>query len=233
MGHEGYPSEGEVLLPLQQPQALHTWLPAGESLQGEYAVKQQGGDSIEEGSLDPSDENDNAQELPGGGFQGVTQPKQTPFLNPDTFQHWYMVENISKVKINRESCKALLDNGAQINTITPNYVKNHWLEMGLITDLISVRIACVGHRNAYTHLLGYVIVQVQVDGVQGYDEDQLALVVPDELKFAEWVPIILGTPTISHIVNVMKEREIDALVMPWANARVAHLLSMCWALPRC
>ena len=24
----------------------------------------------------------------------------------------------------------------------------------------------------------------------------------------------------------MKEREIDALVMPWANARVAHLLSV-------
>ena len=50
-----------------------------------------------------------------------------------------------------------------------------------------------------------------------------ALVVPDESKFAEWVPIILGTPTISHIVNVMKEREVDALAMPLANARVTHL----------
>ena len=27
-------------------------------------------------------------------------------------------------------------------------------------------------------------------------------------------------------MNVIKEREIDALVMPWANARVVHLLSM-------
>ena len=43
-------------------------------------------------------------------------------------------------------------------------------------------------------------------------------------------PNILGTPTISHIVNVMKEREIDALAMPWANARVAHLLSICRAV---
>ena len=65
-----------------------------------------------------------------------------------------------------------------------------------------------------------------MDRVQGYDEDQIALVIPDELKFAEQIPIILGTPTISHVVNVMKEREIDALAMPWANARVAHLLSM-------
>ena len=27
----------------------------------------------------------------------------------------------------------------------------------------------------------------------------------------------------------MKEREIDALATPWANARVAYLLSMCRA----
>ena len=39
-------------------------------------------------------------------------------------------------------------------------------------------------------------------------------------------PCYSGTPTISHVVNVMKEREIDALAMPWANARVVHLLSV-------
>ena len=114
----------------------------------------------------------------------------------------------------------------QINTITPYYVKNHFLEMGLIADLIGTRVTCVGLGNAYTQPLGYVIVQVQVDRVQGYDEDQIALVVPDESKFMEWIPIILGAPTISHRVNVIKEREIDALAMPWVNARVAHLLSM-------
>ena len=98
--------------------------------------------------------------------------------------------------------------------------------MGPITDLIGGRVTCVGLGNAYTQPLGYVIVKAQVDGVQGYNEDQIALVVPDLLNFGEWVPIILGTPTISHVVNVMKEREIDALATPWANAWVAHLLSV-------
>ena len=121
---------------------------------------------------------------------------------------------------------ALLDNGTQINTITPNYVKGHSLEMGPITDLVGTRVTCVGLGNAYTHPLGYVIVWVQVDRVQGYDKDQIALVIVDESKFAEWVPIILGTPVISNVVNVRKEKEIDALAMPWANARVVHLLSM-------
>ena len=37
----------------------------------------------------------------------------------------------------------------------------------------------------------------------------------------------LGTPTSSHVVNVMKEKEINTLVTPWVNARVGHLLSVC------
>ena len=82
--------------------------------------------------------------------------------------------------------------------------------MGLITDLLGAKVTCVGLGNAYTRPLGHVA-WVQVDGVQGYDKDQIALVIPDISNFAARVPVILGTPTISRIVNVMKEKEIDAL----------------------
>ena len=46
------------------------------------------------------------------------------------------------------------------------------------------------------------------------------MVIPDLSNFAAQIPVILGTPTISSIINVMKEMEIDALAMPWMNARV-------------
>ena len=103
--------------------------------------------------------------------------------------------------------------------------------MGPITDLMGSKVACVGLGNAYTRLLGYVVIQVQVDGVQGYDEDQIALVIPDFSNFTTRVPIILGTPTIGRVVNVMREAEMDALAMPWANAREAHLLSVWRMMP--
>ena len=70
------------------------------------------------------------------------------------------------------------------------------------------------------------MIRVQVDGVQGYDEDQIALIIPDFSNFAVRLPIILGTPTIGRVVNVMKEAEMDALAMLWANARAAHLLAV-------
>ena len=124
-----------------------------------------------------------------------------------------------------ESCMALLDNGAQVNTTMLKYVRDHSLQVGPITDLIGSKVACVGLGNTYMRPLGYVVIWVQVDRVQGYDKDQIALVIPDPSSFTAQIPIILGTPTIGWVVNVMREAEMDALAMPWANARVAHLLS--------
>ena len=137
-----------------------------------------------------------------------------------------MIENVAKVKINGESCMALLDNGAQVNTITPKYVSKHSLQVGPITDLMGSKVTCMGLGNAYTRPLGYVVIWVQVDEVWGYDEDQIGLVIADFSNFATRVPIILGMPTIGQVVNVMRKAEMDALVMPWANVRAAHLLAV-------
>ena len=121
---------------------------------------------------------------------------------------------------------ALLDNGAQINTIMLRYVSDHSLQVEPITNLIGAKAACVGLGNAYTRPLGYIVIWVQVDRVQGYCKDQIALVIPDLSNFVAWIPVILGTLTIGQVINVMKEAEVDALAMPWVNARVAHLLSV-------
>ena len=91
---------------------------------------------------------------------------------------------------------ALLDNVAQVNTIMLRCVKECSLPMGLITDLMGAKVACMGLGNAYTRPLVYIIIWVQVEGVQGYDKDQIALIILDFSNFVVRVPIILGTPTI-------------------------------------
>ena len=91
---------------------------------------------------------------------------------------------------------ALLDNGVQVNTVMLRYVKECSLPVGLITDLMGAKVACMGLGNAYTRPLGYIIIWVQVDGVWGYDKDQIALIIPDFSNFVVRVPVILGTPTI-------------------------------------
>ena len=121
---------------------------------------------------------------------------------------------------------ALLVNGAQVNTIALRYIKEHSLPMGMITNLMGSKVTCTGLGNTYTRPLGYVVIWVQVDRVQGYNEDQIALIILDFSNIAMRVPIILGTPTIGRVVNVMREAEMDTLATPWANARAAHLLAI-------
>ena len=89
----------------------------------------------------------------------------------------------------------LLDNRAQINTITPKYVSDHFLQIGPITNLLGAKVTCVGSGNAYMRPLGYVVIWVQVDGVQGCDEDQIAPVILDLSNFAT-----LGTSTMAALL---------------------------------
>ena len=200
----------------------------GEGIKNSQPFKLKGGDSAREGSLDPSSQGGQAKGTPGGDTQGIGCCTQTPFLNPNPFHWWYGIKNVAKVRINRESCMAL-NNSMQINAIMPGFVENHYFDVGPLSDLVGKWVACVGLGNALTWPLGYVSIWVQMDGVQGYDEDKIALVILDLSNFVAWVPIILGTPTISHIINVIKEKKIDTMAMPWANAWVAYLLAVQWA----
>ena len=70
------------------------------------------------------------------------------------------MENVARVKINGESCMALLDNEVQVNTITLRYVNEHSLPVGPITNLMGAKVACIGLGNAYTRPLGYLIIWV-------------------------------------------------------------------------
>ena len=160
-------------------------------------VKWEGGHGNDEWNPGPSEHNKHHKEPPEGGSGSMKTTLQTPFLNPDPFQQWYGIENVAKVKINGESYMALLDNGAQVNIIMPRYVSKHSLQVGPITDLMGSRVTCMGLGYAYTQLLGYMVIKVQVDGVWVYNEDQIALVIPDFSNFATRVPVILGTPLLT------------------------------------
>ena len=138
--------------------------PFGKIIENDFPFKPQGGGGTKDGAQVPSDKSDHTNDTPRGSTQGVEQHAQTPFLNPDPFQQGHGVENVAKVKINGESCMALLDNGAQINTIMPSYVKRCLLKVGLITNLVGGQVTCVGLGNAYSQPLGYIIIWVQVDG---------------------------------------------------------------------
>ena len=75
------------------------------------------------------------------------------------------------------------------------------------------------------HPLGYVVIHVQVEGVPEYDEDQVAFVVDDNTTFSWRVPVVLGTPTINHVVTVMKESDLNNAPMEWQASKTSYELA--------
>ena len=84
----------------------------------------------------------------------------------------------------------------------------------------------VGIGGMKTGPLGFVMLKTCIASVSGYWEDQVFLVVPDTSTFGSHVPIILGTSTIGGVINVIKERDMDELSIPWAAAKLATWLSL-------
>ena len=155
--------------------------------------------------------------------------QKVPFLNPNPLTQWSGPENIARVKIDCESSWALLDSGLTINAVTPGFMEAHSLDVGLLDVLANGTLDINGFWGVFFWPLGYIIIRVQVEGVWGYNEDQVALVVPDSTIFASWVLVTLGVSTINQILNMIKESEINELSASLNGLRMAWLLACHWA----
>ena len=128
--------------------------------------------------------------------------------------------NLATAIIDGVKTTCLIDNGARVNLVTPEFVKSRGLEVGSIQDLNNhngyIPLSGLGER--ITEPLGYVILQVQIPYVPSYDEDQVALVLEEDSNFLKRCQVILGTPTINRAVRAMKESEMESTPEAWQSA---------------
>ena len=109
--------------------------------------------------------------------------------------------------------------------MTPEFIEVHSLDVGPLSDLSNSTLDINSFRGVFSCPFGYVIIRIQVEGVLGYNKDQVALVIPDSTGFGSQVPVTLGTPTINWIINVIKESEINELSISLNGSRIAQLLA--------
>ena len=152
--------------------------------------------------------------------------KGTPYLNPDPFCCFIGPKNWGEALIDDKLTTCLLDNGSQLNFVTPAYAHERGMDI-LSLDTLAQEIG--GQLPPITVMgggmikpEGFVIMNVRVPCVRGYNEDQIAIVLEDpEMKDC---PVVLGTPTLFRVMEVIKESEISELAVPWANLRLSWLM---------
>ena len=129
--------------------------------------------------------------------------------------------------IDGELATCLLDNEAQLNFITPAYTCKRGMDIIMSLDSLAHEVGgkippILGIGGIMVKPEGFVMINVQIPCVKGYNEDQIAIVMDDPgLKDC---PVILGTPTIYRVMEVIKESEISKLAIPWASSRVSWLM---------
>ena len=147
-------------------------------------------------------------------------------MNPDAFYRFIGPKNLGKALIDDELTSCLLDNGAQLNFVTPTYAQKLGMDIMSLDYLlqeIGVAIPLIrGLDSILVEPIQFVMMNVKVPCVQGYDKDQIAIVM-DDLGMTDW-QVILGTPTLYHVMEVIKESEISKLAVPWASSRVSWLM---------
>ena len=156
----------------------------------------------------------------------ILQSKEGPVFEPGCFSQVHRPKNLGKALIDDELVSCLLDNGAQLNFITPAYAQEQGMDimsLDYLAEEIRGSILLIrGLGVISVEPVGFVMMNVRVPGVKGYDEDQIAIVM-DDPGMTEW-PVILGTPTLYRVMEVIKESEISKLVVPWASSRVSWLM---------
>ena len=152
--------------------------------------------------------------------------KSTPYLNPNPYCWFIGPKNLGEALIDRELMTCLLDNGAQINFITPAYAHRRAMDImsldhlaqeigGQIPPIVSIGGILVEPK-------GFIMMNVQIPCIKGYNEDQIAIVMEDPgLKDFQ---VILGMATIYQVMEVIKESEISELAIPWASSRLSWLM---------
>ena len=117
----------------------------------------------------------------------------------------------------------LIDSGVWSNTVTPTYMKEHKMKVRPVHDLAlhptSIPISGIG---GHTAALRCVIINIQVEGIPSYYEEQVALVIPNVTQLGLKVPVILGTPTIHWLCHQMKESEIQMAPEEWQHTLLSY-----------
>ena len=146
------------------------------------------------------------------------------YLNPDPYCQFIGPKNLGEALIDGELATCLLDNGVELNFITPAYARKRGMDIMSLESLaqeIGGKIPPIaGIGGIMVKPEGFVMMNVQIPCVRGYNEDQIAIVM-DDLGLKD-CPVILDMPMIFRVMEVIKESGVSWL-MRGVHVRMSQL----------
>ena len=157
----------------------------------------------------------------GSGHAGppIEDLLHPPYWNDDPHARWLGPSNVGYAYIDGHRERVLINSGARANAIMPEYCRQHKLKVRPVNELATnptlIQVSGIG---GFTQALGYTIINVRIEGIDSYNEEQVVLVIEDISGLGMRVPVILGTPTIHRLCRQLKESEFETVPNEWQHA---------------
>ena len=129
--------------------------------------------------------------------------------------------NESKVIVEGQETRALLDSGSQLSAISWTWVKKLNLKPKQLQSILQIE----GSGDLEVPHLGYVDAHLRTPEVKAFDQDVLLLIIPDSAH-TQYTPITLGTLHIDMAIRLATEKELKNLNKQWQRSLVATKLTM-------
>ena len=109
--------------------------------------------------------------------------KGVPYLNSDPYCRFIGPKNWGEALIDEALMTCLLDNGSQLNFITPAYACKQGMDI-MSLDSLAQEVGgklppILGIGSIMVDPEGFIMMNVKVPCVKGYNEDQIAIVMDD------------------------------------------------------
>ena len=152
--------------------------------------------------------------------KGWPEVTPVPFINPDPVACLVGCSNEAPVIIDGQETMALIDSGTQVSRVSSQFCEELALEIQPLDQLLELE----GKDDAAILYLGFVEVNLQIPGIQHYNEDVLLLVIPTT-TYSQTVTVVVGSKMIDKALSVMTKGELKKAATMWRQAHFGAVMS--------
>ena len=98
-------------------------------------------------------------------------------------------------------------------------------KMGLEVQPINALVKLVGTSGSPIPYSGYLIATVKFPHIQNYEEDVVMLVIRDKTKWADSVPIQIGTRVITAVTEQIRPEDLQSIADTWKQTYMGNLMA--------
>ena len=141
-------------------------------------------------------------------------------LYTDPMAHLVECSNKAPVLIDGQETIALINSNAQVSSVSSQLCKELALEIQPLGHLLELE----GTGDSAIPYCGFMEVNLQIPGIQCYNEDMLLLVLPTT-TYSKMVLVMVGSKIIDRALGLITKGKLEKATMIWRQAHFGAVMS--------